>query len=58
VNQVTIKMGLVDTYSTGTLLKLVAPGQLRVDELITHHFSLGEFIDAYDVFSRAADTER
>jgi alcohol dehydrogenase len=56
IKGVTIKMGLVDTYSTGTLLKLVATGQLRVDELITHHFSLGEFIEAYDVFTRAADT--
>jgi alcohol dehydrogenase len=57
IKGVTITMGLVDTYSTTTLLKLVASGQLKVDELITHHFSLDEFTKAYDIFSRAADTE-
>jgi alcohol dehydrogenase len=56
IKGVTIKMGLVDTYSTATLLKLVASGQLKVDELITHHFSLDEFVKAYDIFGRAADT--
>ena len=30
---------------------LVAPGQF-----ITHHFELDQFIDAYDVFGRAAET--
>jgi alcohol dehydrogenase len=56
IKGVTIKTGLVDTYSTSTLLKLVATGQLKMDELVTHHFSLDEFVEAYDVFGRAADT--
>ena len=31
---------------------------VRVDarRFITHHFALGEFEDAYDVFTRAAET--
>ena len=56
IKGVTIKTGLVDTYSTATLLRLLASGQLRMDELITHHFSLNQFIEAYDIFARAADT--
>jgi alcohol dehydrogenase len=56
IKGVTIKTGLVDTYSTATLLKLVATGQLKVGELVTHHFTLDEFIEAYDIFGRAADT--
>jgi alcohol dehydrogenase len=56
IKGVTIRTGLVDTYSTPTLLKLVASGQLEVKELITHRFKLDQFIEAYDIFARAADT--
>lgn len=56
IKDVTIKTGLVDTYSTTTLLKLVASEQLDMRRFVTHHFKLDEFMDAYDVFSRAADT--
>ena len=56
IKDVTIKTGLVDTYSTATLLKLITSRQLQVDRFITHHFKLDEFMDAYDVFARAADT--
>jgi alcohol dehydrogenase len=53
---VTITTGLVDTWSTPTLLKLVRTGQLPATKFVTHHFALAEVIEAYDVFSRAADT--
>jgi alcohol dehydrogenase len=53
---VTITTGLVDTYSTPTLLRLLRGNQLDADRFVTHHFPLEEFEDAYDVFSRAADT--
>jgi alcohol dehydrogenase len=53
---ITITTGLVDTYSTPTLLNLVASGQIDVKPFITHHFGLDEFDEAYDVFARAADT--
>ncbi|HVB50713.1 MAG TPA: zinc-dependent alcohol dehydrogenase family protein [Acidimicrobiales bacterium] len=53
---VTITTGLVDTYSTPTLLKLVASRQIDAAAFATHHFALDDIIAAYDVFSRAADT--
>ena len=56
IRDITITTGLVDTYSTPTLLQLVASGQINVKPFITHHFGLDEFDEAYDVFSRAADT--
>jgi alcohol dehydrogenase len=54
---VTITTGLVDTWSTPTLLKLVRTGQLPAAKFVTHHFGLAQVIEAYDVFSRAADTD-
>ena len=56
IKNVTITTGLVDAYSTRTLLKLVTSHQLDAGKFITHHFGLDEFDQAYDVFSRAADT--
>jgi alcohol dehydrogenase len=56
IRDITITTGLVDTYSTPTLLRLVASGQINAKRFITHHFGLDEFDEAYDVFSRAADT--
>ena len=53
---VTITTGLVDTWSTPTLLKLVRTGHLPAAKFVTHHFALGDMLEAYDVFSRAADT--
>src|SRR5580704_17982377 len=56
IRDITITTGLVDTYSTPTLLQLVASGQLDAKRFITHHFGLDEWDEAYDVFSRSADT--
>jgi alcohol dehydrogenase len=53
---VTITTGLVDTWSTPTLLKLVRSGQLAPQKFATHRFGLGDAIDAYDVFNRASET--
>jgi alcohol dehydrogenase len=53
---VTITTGLVDTYSTPTLMKLVASRQIDAASFATHHFGLDDIIAAYDVFARAADT--
>ena len=52
----TITTGLVDTFSTPTLLRLLASRQVDAGRFVTHHFGLEEFDKAYDVFSRAADT--
>ena len=56
IKDVTITTGLVDTYSTPTLLKLITSGHVAADRFVTHHFDLDDFIEAYDVFGRAADT--
>lgn len=53
---VTITTGLVDTYSTSTLLGLVADGQLDAGLFVTHRFALSDIVEAYDTFARAADT--
>ncbi len=53
---VTITTGLVDTYSMPTLLRLLTSGQLDAQRFITHRFDFDQFIEAYDVFSRAGDT--
>jgi alcohol dehydrogenase len=56
IKNVTITTGLVDTYSTPTLLKLTASHDVDAAKFITHHFAMDDFMEAYDVFSRAADT--
>ena len=48
--------GLVDTYSTPTLLRLAQSQQFNVDRFVTHHFGLDQFDEAYDVFGRAGET--
>jgi alcohol dehydrogenase len=56
IKDVTITTGLVDTFSTPTLLKLVRSRQVDVSRFVTHRFPMAEFIQAYDVFSRAGET--
>ena len=56
IRNVTITTGLVDAYSTQTLLRLVGSGQLDAGRLVTHHFQLHEMEHAYDVFGNAAKT--
>ena len=56
IRNVTITTGLVDTYSTPTLLSLITSHQLDASRFVTHHFPLDDFMEAYDVFGRAADT--
>ena len=57
IKDVTITTGLVDTSSTPTFLRLLAGGQLDSTAFATHHFALDEFEHAYDVFSRANETD-
>jgi alcohol dehydrogenase len=56
IKNVTITTGLVDTYATPTLLKLLTGHQVEAARFVTHHFALDQFVDAYDVFGRASDT--
>ncbi|MCO8125966.1 zinc-dependent alcohol dehydrogenase family protein [Acidimicrobiia bacterium EGI L10123] len=56
IKDVTITTGLVDTYSTPTLLKLVTSRQVDSRRFVTHHFTMDDFMEAYDVFTRAGET--
>jgi alcohol dehydrogenase len=56
IKNVTITTGLVDTYSTPTLLTMVGAGQLKTDQMITHRFAMDDFMQAYEVFSDPAHT--
>jgi alcohol dehydrogenase len=56
IKSITITTGLVDAYSTLTLLKLVSQGRLDPTGLTTHRFELNEIMEAYDVFADAANT--
>ncbi|WP_369029833.1 zinc-dependent alcohol dehydrogenase family protein [Streptomyces adonidis] len=56
IKNITITTGLVDTYSTPTLLRMAAADRLPTSQLVTHTFPLDRMEEAYDVFARAADT--
>ncbi|KIA73072.1 alcohol dehydrogenase Adh [Arthrobacter sp. MWB30] len=57
IRNINISMGLVNTNTTPMLLRLVAQHKLPADKFATHHFPLDGFMDAYDTFSRATETE-
>jgi alcohol dehydrogenase len=56
-HNITITTRLVDTVSIPMLLKTVQAKRIDPTQLITHHFKLAEIMQAYDVFSKAADTK-
>jgi alcohol dehydrogenase len=56
IRDVLITTGLVDTFSTPKLLKLVGDGRLDPTPFATHHFPLDEAEQAYEVFADAART--
>src|SRR5262249_40231378 len=56
IRNITITTGLVDTYTTPTLLRMLTTGQLTVDPMITHRYGFDEFMRAYDTFSDPAAT--
>jgi alcohol dehydrogenase len=45
----------VDTVTTPMLLRTIQAKKIDPKQLITHRFSLGEILDAYTTFSKAAD---
>ena len=51
---ITITTRLVDTVSTPMLFKNVLSKKLDPKQLITHHFSLDQVMEAYDTFEHAA----
>jgi len=56
-HNITITTRLVDTVTTPMLLKTVQAGKIDPKKLITHRFTLGTILDAYDTFTRAKDTK-
>ena len=56
IRNITVTTGLVDAYSTPTLLRLLTTHQIDSGRFVTHHFALDDFIEAYDVFARAGET--
>ncbi|MCZ4579003.1 zinc-dependent alcohol dehydrogenase family protein [Gordonia amicalis] len=57
ISNINVSMGLVNTDTLGVLLKLVAQRRIDPDLFISHRFALGDIIEAYDVFGRAAETK-
>jgi alcohol dehydrogenase len=55
IQNVTLTMGLVDTVSIPTLLKMVASGRIPAEKMGTHSFTFDQMDDAYDVFKNAAE---
>lgn len=54
IRNVTMTMGLVDTVSIPTLLKMVAGGRIPAEKMGTHSFTFDRIDEAYDVFKNAA----
>ncbi|TFD65043.1 zinc-dependent alcohol dehydrogenase family protein [Cryobacterium sp. Hb1] len=57
IQNINISMGLVNANTTKMLLRLVASKKLPAEKLATHHFNFDQFLEAYDTFSRAAETK-
>ncbi len=54
IQNVTLTMGLVNTVSIPTLLKMVASGRIPAEKMGTHSFTFSQMDEAYDVFKNAA----
>jgi alcohol dehydrogenase len=52
-HNITLTTRLVDTVTIPMLMKTVASGRVKPEQLISHRFTLGETIRAYDTFGHA-----
>jgi alcohol dehydrogenase len=50
---ITLTTRLVDTVTIPMLMKMVASGRVKPQDLITHHFALADTVAAYDAFGNA-----
>jgi alcohol dehydrogenase len=55
IQNITLTTGLVSTFTTPMLLRNVIGGKLEPKKLITHHFQLGDILQAYKVFEHASE---
>jgi alcohol dehydrogenase len=56
-HNITLRTRLVDAVTTPMLLRSVQAGKLQPAQLITHHFGLGDIVQAYDAFGKAAQNK-
>ena len=56
IRNITITTGLVDTFTTPVLLRMLAAGHLGSSQMVTHRFALADILTAYDVFSDPGKT--
>lgn len=56
IRDVTITIGLVDTFSIAQLTRLIASGRLDPSLFATHRFALEDTMAAYDTFADPAGT--
>ncbi len=54
IKNITLTTGLVNTNTTPMLMKTVESGKVQPENLITHHFTLDQIMEAYEVFGNAA----
>ncbi len=54
IQNIKLTMGLVDTVSIPTLLKMVASGRIKSEKMGTHTFTFDQIDQAYEVFKNAA----
>src|SRR4051794_13656072 len=54
IKNVRLTMGLVDTVSIPTLLKMVSSGRIPSEKMGTHSFTFDQMDEAYNVFGNAA----
>lgn len=57
IRDVTITTGLVDTFTTPQLLRLIVGGRLDATAMSTHRFAIEDAMAAYDTFADAAHTD-
>ncbi|WP_462189103.1 MULTISPECIES: alcohol dehydrogenase catalytic domain-containing protein [unclassified Frankia] len=57
IQNLSLTMGLVDTVSIPTLLKMVASGRIPAEKMGTHTFTFDQVNEAYEVFRNAAANE-
>lgn len=55
ISNVRINMGLVDCRTVGNLLNMVRSGRLDAKAMATHHFTMSQMEEAYDLFGNAAE---
>jgi alcohol dehydrogenase len=55
IRNIHISTGLVNTNTSGMLLKLVAQHRLPADKFVTHEFTFDQFEEAYEVFGNASE---